>query len=178
MQTVFEPSGDAIVPQCNISADQSGPATPPPIDTQDFSDKSTDLVERKPRLARNWKDCKHKAADKEEHETCPKSDCSWGDASEEKQIRRHVWNNHRSWAGQTNYYPIGGTCPECDKWSAEESHRKPYDPVAAQLSLSVVAIHTTSGLLTDTMLRLIERTELVEDVHKEVVEVHNKEGWP
>ncbi|KAH7191469.1 hypothetical protein BKA60DRAFT_584961 [Fusarium oxysporum] len=131
MQTVFEPSGDAIVSQSNISADQSGPASPPPIDTQDFSDKSTDLVERKPRLACNWKDCKHKAADKEEHDqhmaqhrTCPKSDCSWGDASEEKQIRRHVWNNHRSWAGQTNYHPLGGTCPECDKVYTRQDNLK------------------------------------------------------
>lgn len=59
-----------------------------------------------------------------QHRTCPKSDCSWGDASEEKQIRRHVWNNHRSWAGQTNYHPIGGTCPECDKVYTRQDNLK------------------------------------------------------
>ncbi|KAF5614628.1 ent-kaurene oxidase [Fusarium tjaetaba] len=63
------------------------------------------------------------------------------------------------------------------QWFAEESHGKPYDPVASQLSLSVVAINTTSDLVTETMLRLIERPELVEDVRKEIVEVLNKEGW-
>ncbi|KAI1051241.1 hypothetical protein LB506_013034 [Fusarium annulatum] len=131
MQTVFEPAGDATVSQSTISADQSGPASPPSIDTNDFSNRSTDLEERKPRLACNWKGCKHKAANKEEHDrhmaqhrTCPKSDCSWGDASEEKQIKRHVWSNHRSWAKQTNYPPIGGPCLECNKVYTRQDNLK------------------------------------------------------
>jgi hypothetical protein len=59
-----------------------------------------------------------------QHRICPKNDCPWGDASEEKEIRRHVWNNHRLWAEQTNYHPIGGTCPDCDKVYTRQDNLK------------------------------------------------------
>lgn len=50
--------------------------------------------------------------------------------------------------------------------------------MAAQLSLSVVARDTASGLMRNFMYGLNHRTELAEDVHKEVVDVYNKERWP
>ncbi len=49
--------------------------------------------------------------------------------------------------------------------------------MAAQLSLSVVARHTASGLMRNSIYGLNPRTELVEDICKEVVDMYNKEGW-
>lgn len=63
------------------------------------------------------------------------------------------------------------------QWVLEESQGSPYDPVGAQLGFSVVAINTTTDLVTETMLRLIERPQLVEDVRKEIVEVLLAQGW-
>ncbi|KAF4996667.1 hypothetical protein FDECE_12345 [Fusarium decemcellulare] len=59
------------------------------------------------------------------------------------------------------------------QWAVEESQGSPFDPVGAQLGFSVVAIN----LATETMLRLIERPQLVEDVRKEIIEVLLAEGW-
>ncbi|KPM34791.1 hypothetical protein AK830_g11779 [Neonectria ditissima] len=63
------------------------------------------------------------------------------------------------------------------QWLVEESRGSPYDPVAAQLGFSVVAIHTTSDLTTETMLRLAERPELINDIIQEIEEVLKVEGW-
>lgn len=63
------------------------------------------------------------------------------------------------------------------QWLAEENQGEPYDIVGAQLGFSVVAIHTTSDLLTETMLRLAERPELIEDIRKEIESVLKAEGW-
>lgn len=49
------------------------------------------------------------------HRMCPKENCTWEDATEEKDKNRHVWSEHRVWAEQTNYPSIGGTCDECGK---------------------------------------------------------------
>lgn len=59
----------------------------------------------------------------------------------------------------------------------EESQGSPFDPVGAQLGLSIVAIHTTTDLATETMLRLMVRPKLMEDVRAEIVAVLRKEGW-
>ncbi|KAK1465171.1 ent-kaurene oxidase [Colletotrichum melonis] len=63
------------------------------------------------------------------------------------------------------------------QWVMEESQGSPFDPVGAQLGLSVVAIHTTTDLATETMLRLMVRPQLMEDVRAEIVTVLRKEGW-
>ncbi|KAJ3536491.1 hypothetical protein NM208_g6688 [Fusarium decemcellulare] len=63
------------------------------------------------------------------------------------------------------------------QWLVEESQGSTYDPVGAQLGISVVATHTTTDLITETMLRLAERPELVNDLVKEIEGVLKEEGW-
>ena len=63
------------------------------------------------------------------------------------------------------------------QWLAEENRGEPYDVVGAQLGFSVVAIHTTSDLLTETMLRLAVRPDLMDDICKEMETVLKVEGW-
>ncbi|KAL6351898.1 hypothetical protein LRP88_14710 [Fusarium phalaenopsidis] len=62
-------------------------------------------------------------------------------------------------------------------WLVEESRGSPYDPVGAQLGFSVVAVHTTADLATETMLRVAERPKLIDDLRKEIEEVLKAEGW-
>ncbi|EXF77903.1 ent-kaurene oxidase [Colletotrichum fioriniae PJ7] len=62
-------------------------------------------------------------------------------------------------------------------WFEEESQGREYDVVGAQLGLSVVAIHTTTDLLVETMLRIAEHPELFDALRKEIIEVLTAEGW-
>ncbi|KAK1967014.1 cytochrome P450 [Colletotrichum sublineola] len=62
-------------------------------------------------------------------------------------------------------------------WFEEESGGREYDVVGAQLGLSIVAIHTTTDLLVETMLRIAENPSLFDALRKEVVEVLSAEGW-
>ncbi|WYZ44784.1 hypothetical protein EsH8_VIII_000100 [Colletotrichum jinshuiense] len=62
-------------------------------------------------------------------------------------------------------------------WFEEESKGRKYDAVGAQLGLSTVAIHTTTDLLVETMLRIAEHPELFDDLRKEIVDVLSTEGW-
>lgn len=62
-------------------------------------------------------------------------------------------------------------------WFEEESMGREYDPVATQLALSVVAIHSTTDLLVETMLRIAEHPELFAGLRKEIVEALRVGGW-
>ncbi|KAF9881451.1 cytochrome p450 monooxygenase [Colletotrichum karsti] len=62
-------------------------------------------------------------------------------------------------------------------WFEEDSKGNQYDPAGAQLGLSAVAIHTTTDLLVETMLRVAEHPELFDALRKELVEVLSAEGW-
>ncbi|CAI6093148.1 unnamed protein product [Clonostachys chloroleuca] len=62
-------------------------------------------------------------------------------------------------------------------WFEDESNGAPYDAAIAQLGLSMAAIHTTSDLLTETLLRLARRPELVEELRSEVIQELRKDGW-
>ncbi|CAH0003192.1 unnamed protein product [Clonostachys byssicola] len=63
------------------------------------------------------------------------------------------------------------------QWLVDESQGSSYDPVGAQLGFSVVATHTTTDLITETMIRLAERPELVDDLIQEIEDVLKVEGW-
>ncbi|VUC29100.1 unnamed protein product [Clonostachys rosea] len=63
------------------------------------------------------------------------------------------------------------------EWLEEESKGASYDAAVTQLTLSMAAIHTTSDLLTETMLRLARRPDLVEELRTEITEVLQAEGW-
>ncbi|OHF04060.1 ent-kaurene oxidase [Colletotrichum orchidophilum] len=62
-------------------------------------------------------------------------------------------------------------------WFEEESKGHKYDAAGAQLGLSVVAIHTTTDLLVETMLRIAQHPELFQALRKEIVEVLSVDGW-
>lgn len=47
------------------------------------------------------------------HRQCPKEDCSWADARDQKQKTRHVWYNHKAWAKSVRYSPMSAQCDEC-----------------------------------------------------------------
>lgn len=49
------------------------------------------------------------------HQKCPKDDCEWREAKEEKEVLRHVWNTHGKWAKEKGLPSIGGHCDECGK---------------------------------------------------------------
>jgi hypothetical protein len=54
------------------------------------------------------------------HRRCPKEDCSWAEARNRKEMRRHVWYSHRAWAESTRYLPMGAQCDECPAVFARE----------------------------------------------------------
>ncbi|KPI42051.1 Dihydromonacolin L monooxygenase LovA [Cyphellophora attinorum] len=64
-------------------------------------------------------------------------------------------------------------------WMTESSHvhgRVP-DFVAAQLALSMAAIHTTSETISNAILALCESPELIRELRAEVIEVLTTNGW-
>lgn len=64
-------------------------------------------------------------------------------------------------------------------WMVEtaQSHNRVPDYVAAQLSLSMAAIHTTSETALNSILQLCESPELVTELRQEVIKVLTTEGW-
>ncbi|GIZ49122.1 hypothetical protein CKM354_001216100 [Cercospora kikuchii] len=73
----------------------------------------------------------------------------------------------------------GTPLPEFDdaiEWAEQESKGVPYSPSIMQLLLSFAAIHTTSDLLTQTMLRLANKPESITLLRKEIVDVIRSEG--
>ncbi|KAI0964930.1 cytochrome P450 [Xylaria arbuscula] len=62
-------------------------------------------------------------------------------------------------------------------WAQEESKHFKYEPATFQLAMSNAAIHTTSDLLTQTILELLAHPELIQPLRDEVVEVLRIHGW-
>ena len=62
-------------------------------------------------------------------------------------------------------------------WLHEVAHGQPYDPVTVQLGVSVTAIHTTTDLLTQTLLDLVAHPEMMEPLRKEIEGVVGEHGW-
>ncbi|KAK3361715.1 hypothetical protein B0T24DRAFT_642237 [Lasiosphaeria ovina] len=74
----------------------------------------------KARALCTWKDCDHREPDTDKmkkhaatHRRCPKEDCSWADARDQKETKRHVWSNHKAWAESTGYPSMDAQCDEC-----------------------------------------------------------------
>lgn len=57
-----------------------------------------------------------------EHKKCPKEDCNWDKAKEEKEKLRHVWTIHGDWAEKNGLPSIGGYCSECDRKFRRRDH--------------------------------------------------------
>lgn len=62
-------------------------------------------------------------------------------------------------------------------WFEREGADPKLDPAYLQLILSVVAIHTTSDLLAETILQLSQRPQLVEELRAEISGVLKADGW-
>ncbi|KAF9773798.1 hypothetical protein IL306_008326 [Fusarium sp. DS 682] len=64
-------------------------------------------------------------------------------------------------------------------WSEQEAEAagSNFDPVIFQLTLSLLAIHTTYDLLQQTMIDLGRHPEYIEPLRQEVVQLLRKEGW-
>ncbi|KAF5618363.1 putative cytochrome P450 monooxygenase (lovA) [Fusarium sp. NRRL 52700] len=66
-------------------------------------------------------------------------------------------------------------------WSEQEAEiagsGSAFDPVIFQLTLSLLAIHTTYDLLQQTMIDLGRHPEYIEPLRQEVVQLLREEGW-
>lgn len=62
-------------------------------------------------------------------------------------------------------------------WMVEVSGGKKIDPVGCQLSLSILAIFSTSETLARGILQLCETPEVVEALREEIIRVLQTEGW-
>ncbi|KAJ1336142.1 cytochrome P450 monooxygenase 2 [Microdochium nivale] len=67
-------------------------------------------------------------------------------------------------------------CTNAIDWFEEESAGMPYEPGRLQLMMSTVATHTTSDLLTETMLRIAQEPEFIEELRDEIKSVLIAEG--
>jgi len=81
----------------------------------------------KARVLCTWKSCDHQEADIDEmkkhaatHRCCPKEDCGWANAGDQKAKDRHVWSKHKVWAQSTMYPPISAQCDTCLRIFARE----------------------------------------------------------
>jgi len=81
----------------------------------------------KARVLCTWKGCDHQEPDTDEmkrhaatHRCCPKGDCGWAKARNQKEKDRHVWSKHKVWAKNTMYPPISAQCDTCSQTFARE----------------------------------------------------------
>jgi cytochrome P450 len=63
------------------------------------------------------------------------------------------------------------------QWLAENTKDRSFEPAAMQLALSTAAIHTTTDLLTQTILDLCGRDELIQELREEIVAVFKDGSW-
>ncbi|KAJ3563164.1 hypothetical protein NPX13_g8296 [Xylaria arbuscula] len=62
-------------------------------------------------------------------------------------------------------------------WAEEESSHFNYEPATFQLAISNAAIHTTSDLLSQTLLEILAHPELIQPLRNEIVEALRMHGW-
>lgn len=69
------------------------------------------------------------------------------------------------------------TLDDAIEWAQEESKQFKYDPATFQLAMSNAAIHTTSDLLSQTILELLAHPELIQPLRDEIIEVLRIHEW-
>ncbi|KAF4893027.1 Cytochrome P450 monooygenase 1 [Colletotrichum viniferum] len=69
------------------------------------------------------------------------------------------------------------TYDDAIQWGEEESARSKYDPAIYQLAMAGAAIHTTTDLITQLILNILPRPELLAALRSEMIDVLGKEGW-
>jgi cytochrome P450 len=70
----------------------------------------------------------------------------------------------------------GKPCPFDDSIEWFEKEYEKYDPVTAQIELSLVAIHTTSDLFTETVFNIALYPELFKPLREELIDVLRADG--
>lgn len=69
------------------------------------------------------------------------------------------------------------TYDDAIEWAEEESARSKYDPALFQLSIAGAAIHTTTDLVTQVILNILPKPDLVAALRAEIIDVLSREGW-
>ncbi|KAJ3495733.1 hypothetical protein NLG97_g3184 [Lecanicillium saksenae] len=62
-------------------------------------------------------------------------------------------------------------------WFASADPKKFYDAATFQLALSFAAIHTTTDLLSETLLRIAKSPEIIPALREEIISVYRSDGW-
>ncbi|KAF5720980.1 ent-kaurene oxidase [Fusarium mundagurra] len=70
----------------------------------------------------------------------------------------------------------GKPCPFDDSLEWFEKEYEKHDPAKEQIAVSIVAYHTTSDLLAETLLNLCQYPELLQELREEIVTVLTAEG--
>ncbi|KAF4943605.1 hypothetical protein FGADI_13296 [Fusarium gaditjirri] len=70
----------------------------------------------------------------------------------------------------------GKPCPFDDSIEWFEREYEKHDPAKEQIAVSIVAYHTTSDLLAETLLNLCQRPELLQELREEIISVLTAEG--
>lgn len=63
------------------------------------------------------------------------------------------------------------------KWFEDAKEGLVYDAALSQLVLSLAAIHTTSDLLTFTLINICQHPEIIKPLREEIIAVHREDGW-
>ncbi|KAH6968952.1 cytochrome P450 [Fusarium avenaceum] len=71
----------------------------------------------------------------------------------------------------------GKPCPFNDSIEWFEKEYSKHDPAICQIGISLVAYHTTSDLLMETLFNLCQHPELLKPLREEIVNVLSEEGW-
>ncbi|KAJ6784660.1 hypothetical protein PWT90_03223 [Aphanocladium album] len=62
-------------------------------------------------------------------------------------------------------------------WFATADSQQFYDAATFQLALSFAAIHTTTDLLSETLLRIAKSPEIIPALREEIISVYRSDGW-
>ncbi|RSL68870.1 hypothetical protein CEP53_002406 [Fusarium sp. AF-6] len=69
-------------------------------------------------------------------------------------------------------------CNDAIEWFEQTSKGTvPYDPTAVQLVLSVAAIHTTTDLICQVLIKLAQNQDIIKPLRTEITSVLQEEGW-
>ncbi|KAK1624614.1 cytochrome P450 [Colletotrichum phormii] len=80
-------------------------------------------------------------------------------------------------AAARNQDSVAPVSNDAIEWAEDEAQGGAYDAAIFQLTLSFVAIHTTTDLLAQTLIYLDKEPELIGPLRAEIVEVLKAEGW-
>ncbi|KAK4198673.1 putative cytochrome P450 E-class, group IV [Triangularia verruculosa] len=69
------------------------------------------------------------------------------------------------------------TFDDAIEWFEREAQGRPYDPVTAQLVLSMAAIHTTTDLTVQVLSDLVQHPELIDALREEITSALREGGW-